>query len=176
MRASPFSLCCSHRCFVVLFRCAGQISYAEFFQSFQLSDPKFSQTLERSKSFHAPPETIKEETDAEAETGAEGEEDAEVAAANLAAEVAAASVAAAASDHDLRSLSPRHSHDGSPPRAVRRHSLNDGTDHDATSSSHMHRSTSKPQPEMTDAEREAEEASTASEGEGDEPGSKKQRT
>ena len=152
-----------------------QISYAEFFQSFQLSDPKFSQTLERSKSFHAP-ETIKEEGEGEA---AEGEEDAEVAAATSSAASAAAavrSVSSEASEHDLRSLSPRHSHDGSPPRSARLHSLNDGADHDATSSSHMHRSTSKPQPVLTDAEREAEEASTASEGEGDEPGAKKQRT
>lgn len=89
----------------------GEISYSEFFDSFQLTDPKLQSTLIRSKSIH-------EGVDPAAAAAAADEEP---------------------TTPLLDDLSPQHAHDDSPPRLSRQLAeSNDSSDHDSTSTSHMH--------------------------------------
>ena len=151
----------------------GQISYSEFFQSFELSDPSLAQTLQRSKSIRSLRQGGDDEEEKSGDAGA------------------------ASSSRERGSLSPQHASDDSPPRG--RRSLNDASDHDGTSSSHMrhahaHPTASKsaesanPPQQLTPEEEQAaaaialaakleEEATTDEEGEGDDqPANKKRKT
>jgi len=133
----------------------GQISYAEFFASFDMADAQFSSTLERSKSIRdgrnggelepvaAPPKRVLSTSSASATAALSS--DASSAAVDEDASTPPASPPRSPSplhqmnDHshidEAGSLAPRHSDDDSPPHLEGE--VNSPADHDDTSESHM---------------------------------------